>query len=116
MKVSLDDRYQGALLRLVVGDALGTTLEFSRPGTFTPITDTESFSKGALLAVNLGNDVDTVGAVYGQITGAYYGLNGIPTRWLEKLYMKWEISNLANSLYQLSNTQISHEKQDQTDQ
>ena len=115
MKVSLNDRYQGALLGLAVGDALGTTLEFARPGTFSPITDMESFSEGALLAVNLGNDADTAGSVYGQIAGAYYGLNGIPTRWLEKLYMKWEISDLANSLYQLSNTQISHEKQDQTD-
>ncbi len=33
------DRYQGALLGLAVGDALGTTLEFSLPGTFEPITD-----------------------------------------------------------------------------
>ena len=65
MKISLNDRYQGTLLGLAVGDALGTTLEFSRPGAFTPITDTESFSEGALMAVNLGNDADTVGAVYG---------------------------------------------------
>ena len=33
------DRYRGALLGLAAGDALGTTLEFSPPGTFTPITD-----------------------------------------------------------------------------
>jgi ADP-ribosylglycohydrolase len=32
-----------------------------------------SFREGALLAVNLGNDADTTGAVYGQIAGAYYG-------------------------------------------
>ena len=32
-------RYRGALLGLAAGDALGTTLEFSAPGTFTPITD-----------------------------------------------------------------------------
>ena len=35
----LIDRYRGALLGLAAGDALGTTVEFSRPGTFTPITD-----------------------------------------------------------------------------
>ena len=39
MKVTLHDRYRGALLDLAVGDALGATLEFSRPGTFTPLTD-----------------------------------------------------------------------------
>jgi ADP-ribosyl-[dinitrogen reductase] hydrolase len=32
-------RYGGCLLGLAVGDALGTTLEFSPPGTFTPIED-----------------------------------------------------------------------------
>ncbi|QGG94350.1 ADP-ribosylglycohydrolase family protein [Actinomarinicola tropica] len=33
------DRAVGALLGLAVGDAVGTTLEFKRPGTFEPITD-----------------------------------------------------------------------------
>lgn len=33
------DRYRGALLGMAAGDAVGTTLEFKPPGTFTPITD-----------------------------------------------------------------------------
>ena len=33
------DRAIGALLGLACGDAVGTTLEFQRPGTFTPIDD-----------------------------------------------------------------------------
>jgi hypothetical protein len=33
------ERYRGALLGLAAGDALGTTLEFKRPGSFAPITD-----------------------------------------------------------------------------
>ena len=32
-------RYQGALLGLAVGDAIGTTVEFKPPGTFKPVTD-----------------------------------------------------------------------------
>jgi ADP-ribosylglycohydrolase len=32
-------RYRGSLLGLAAGDALGTTLEFSRPGSFEPLTD-----------------------------------------------------------------------------
>ena len=33
------NRFRGCLLGLAVGDALGTTLEFKRPGTFQPIDD-----------------------------------------------------------------------------
>ncbi len=33
------DRYHGSLLGLAICDALGTTLEFKEPGSFTPITD-----------------------------------------------------------------------------
>lgn len=35
--IDLRARYRGALLGLAVGDALGTTLEFSAPGSFSPI-------------------------------------------------------------------------------
>jgi len=37
--VSARDRFRGALLGLAVGDALGTTVEFSPPGSFPPVTD-----------------------------------------------------------------------------
>lgn len=33
------DRFRGCLLGLATGDALGTTLEFKPPGTFSPIND-----------------------------------------------------------------------------
>ena len=39
-----------------------------------------SFEEGCLLAVNLGDDADTTGAVYGQIAGAYYTVDDIPRR------------------------------------
>jgi ADP-ribosyl-[dinitrogen reductase] hydrolase len=37
--VELTARYRGSPLGLAVGDALGTTLEFKRPGSFEPIGD-----------------------------------------------------------------------------
>ncbi len=37
--MEMRDRYRGCLLGLAVGDAVGTTLEFARPGTFEPIKD-----------------------------------------------------------------------------
>jgi ADP-ribosylglycohydrolase len=48
-------------------------------------TKSTSFEHGARLAVNLGDDADTTGAVYGQLAGAYYGVDGIPHRWRAKL-------------------------------
>jgi ADP-ribosyl-[dinitrogen reductase] hydrolase len=30
------------------------------------------------MAVNLGDDADTTGAVYGQLAGAFYGEKAIP--------------------------------------
>ena len=37
--ITTRDRFRGCLLGLAAGDALGTTLEFKRPGTFQPIHD-----------------------------------------------------------------------------
>lgn len=57
-----------------------------------------NFREGALLAVNLGDDADTTGAVYGQLAGAYYGEEGIPAEWRERLAMHDQIVALADGL------------------
>lgn len=44
---------------------------------------TESFEEGLIAAVNLGGDSDSIGAVFGQIAGAYYGFDAIPDRWVK---------------------------------
>ena len=59
---------------------------------------TETFEDGALLAVNLGEDADTVGAVYGQLAGAYYGYSAIPGGWLTRLSNRSEIETFAERL------------------
>lgn len=56
------------------------------------------FKEGALLAVNLGDDADTTGAVYGQLAGAYYGLEGIPQAWQVKITWAEKIKTLAVDL------------------
>jgi ADP-ribosylglycohydrolase len=58
-----------------------------------------SFREGALLAVNLGDDADTTGAVYGQLAGAYYGEAGIPAEWRERIVMSDLIASLAERLF-----------------
>ena len=44
-----------------------------------------SFEEAVLLAVNLGDDADTTGAVCGQLAGAYWGESGIPKHLLDGL-------------------------------
>ena len=61
-----------------------------------------SFQEGALLAVNLGNDADTTGAVFGQLAGAYYGIEGIPPKWAEIITYSELIHEFAEKLYELS--------------
>jgi ADP-ribosyl-[dinitrogen reductase] hydrolase len=67
-------------------------------------SSSERFEEGALLAVNLGDDADTTGAVYGQLAGAYYGVVGIPERWLEKVALRVEIEGLAERLWSMSSS------------
>jgi ADP-ribosylglycohydrolase len=50
--------------------------------------DGKDFREAVLMAVNLGDDADTTGAVCGQLAGAYYGESGIPDGWLKGLARK----------------------------
>ena len=46
---------------------------------------TDTFKEAVVLAVNLGGDTDTIGAMAGAVAGAYYGFAQIPSLWLESL-------------------------------
>jgi len=59
---------------------------------------TDSFREGCLRAVNLGDDADTTGAVYGQLAGAYYGVDAIPAEWIERLYWRTFLESVAEEL------------------
>jgi ADP-ribosylglycohydrolase len=58
----------------------------------------DSFREGALLAVNLGDDADTTGAVFGQLAGAHHGESGIPAEWRAHIVMADLITGLAERL------------------
>lgn len=59
---------------------------------------TGSYTEGLLQVVNLGDDADTTGAVYGQLAGAYYGLRAIPRDWRRQIARADEILALADRL------------------
>lgn len=62
-------------------------------------SDDNSFEKGALAAVNLGDDTDTTAAIYGQLAGAHYGYKKLPRQWLKHVYAKKFITNLSGWIY-----------------
>jgi ADP-ribosyl-[dinitrogen reductase] hydrolase len=63
---------------------------------------TNTFETAILSAANLGEDADTTAAICGQIAGAYYGVTGIKSSWLDKLHMKIDIENMAAALLSLN--------------
>jgi hypothetical protein len=67
-----------------------------------------NFKDGCLKAVNLGDDADTVGAIYGQLAGAYYGVDSIPREWLDLTSFRGLIELFGDELVGLSD-KIHHE-------
>lgn len=65
---------------------------------------TRDFEQCLVAIVNQGGDADTTGAIAGMLAGAYYGLEGIPKRWLKKLDKRLaaEIAALSDRLVALS--------------
>ena len=59
---------------------------------------TDSFREGCLLAVNLGDDADTTGAIFGQLAGAFYGAEDLPVSWRQKLAHRDLIKSFAQQL------------------
>jgi ADP-ribosyl-[dinitrogen reductase] hydrolase len=61
------------------------------------ITENPS-KKACLIAVNLGNDADTTGAIFGKLAGAIYGEDSIPDSWSGKITNKYLILEIAGRL------------------
>ncbi|WP_439116431.1 ADP-ribosylglycohydrolase family protein [Paenibacillus antri] len=92
--------YKGTYMRLEPPDIQGSGYVVkSLEAALWAFYHSSSFEEGALLAVNLGDDADTTGAVYGQLAGAYYGLDEIPQHWVETIVMKEYILELGRSIY-----------------
>ena len=70
----------------------------SLEATLWCFSQTSSFKECVLMAANLGDDADTTAAQAGQIAGAFYGVNGIPQDWLDKLSMMVAIRDMADAL------------------
>jgi poly(ADP-ribose) glycohydrolase ARH3 len=65
------------------------------------LAEPRSFNRAVLLAISLGGDTDTIGAMTGAIAGACLGVESIPAGWREKLENRLYIEELADKLFTL---------------
>jgi ADP-ribosyl-[dinitrogen reductase] hydrolase len=114
----LGDRWQAAPLAPKIAALAGGSFKRKGPpairGTGYVVDSLEAalwafhhssdFREGALLAVNLGEDADTTGAVYGQLAGAFYGEENIPAAWRDTIAQRQLMVELAEKLYAAAET------------
>ena len=83
---------RGAVLEVIEAIAARYNLSLraieSVPAAIGAFLLTDSFRDAVVLAVNLGGDTDTIGAMAGAISGAYYGYGEMPKNWLNSLENK----------------------------
>lgn len=61
----------------------------------------DNWADGALAVVNLGEDSDTAGAVYGGLAGAFYGLESMPSSWVDGMQNQELIRRIAEGVSEL---------------
>lgn len=69
------------------------------------LLNNDTYKDTALAAVNLGHDTDTTAAIAGGLAGIYYGYDGIPSNWLDKIarhdYIEELCDNLSDYLFEI---------------
>lgn len=60
------------------------------------------YEDAVIYAISLGGDTDTIAAMAGAISGAYLGIEAIPSEWRAKLENKEYIEALAEDLWRLA--------------
>ena len=66
---------------------------------------TDNFRDSILGPVNRGGDADTIAAITGGLTGAYYGYDAIPEKWVDTLDSK-----VKEELNQLADWAVEHQQ------
>lgn len=62
------------------------------------------YAQAVLNAISLGGDTDTIGAMTGAISGAYLGVDAIPTQWRDRLENGQYIEELGEKLWHIGSS------------
>src|SRR6516225_5106936 len=79
----MKDRRRGTLIGLAVGDALGAAVEFSSPGSFTPVTGYSSGGPHGLIAGEWTDDTSMALALADSMASVGWDLNDQARRYVE---------------------------------
>lgn len=63
------------------------------------LLNTSNYEDAVLKSVNFGDDTDTTSAVTGGLAGLYYGIDNIPSKWIDILVNKELIINICNKFF-----------------
>lgn len=63
------------------------------------LLNTSNYKDAVLKAVNFGDDTDTTAAVIGGLAGLYYGVDNIPSKWIDTLVNKELIINICSKFF-----------------
>ena len=88
--------------RETVVDQLGHGIEaFNSVPTaiFAFLAHQQHFASTVIYAVSLGGDTDTIASMAGAISGAYLGIDALPSEWQRQLENRDYISDLADRLW-----------------
>lgn len=72
--------------------------------------NSNSFEEAVSMAVNLGIDTDTIGAITGSLNGIIYSRVYIPNNWLDKIRKRGYIEELAQKFVEVVNNNRSRMK------
>ncbi|MFF2532481.1 ADP-ribosylglycohydrolase family protein [Brevibacillus sp. NPDC058079] len=59
----------------------------------------QNYEEAVLLAVNLGGDTDTIGAITGGMAGVHYGTKAMPAKWIKTIARKHDSVQLVDHFY-----------------
>lgn len=75
----------GLILALNKAYACDVSAAEAVPPAMGAFLGSNSAEQAIVVAVGLGGDTDTIGAMAGALAGAYWGLNALPADWLQRL-------------------------------
>lgn len=60
------------------------------------LLNSKDYREAIIASTNIGNDTDTIGAVTGSMAGIFYGIDNIPSNWINDLVKKDYLYDLAD--------------------